>query len=73
MGTEKRRIDTQMPRRTKVRSTTVMASEWDIGTGSPSSGLKTPANKMRPAATSDQHSADNSSTPLKKSTNSPHS
>lgn len=43
---EKRRINTQMPRRTKVRLATPMASEWDVNAGSPPSGLRTPSNKM---------------------------
>ncbi len=48
MGTEKRRINTQLPRRTKVRTATPMASEWDISAESPPSDLRTPSNKMMP-------------------------
>ncbi len=49
MGTENRRINTQMPRRMKIRTAIPMASEWDIDTGSPPSGLRTPSDKMGPA------------------------
>ncbi|HVG02723.1 MAG TPA: hypothetical protein VM842_07505 [Nitrospira sp.] len=52
MRTEKRRINTQMPRRTKIRTATPMASEWDIDTGLPPSGLRTPSDKMMPASRS---------------------
>ncbi|GAB1724480.1 MAG: hypothetical protein NTNFB01_33760 [Nitrospira sp.] len=61
MGIEKRRINTQMPRRTKVQPSTLLASEWDIAGGSPPSGLRTPADKMRPASTNDHPSTNVSS------------
>ncbi len=61
---EPSRINTQMPRRTKVRTATPMASEWDIATGSPPSGLRTPSNKMVPASA-------NSRAPIKVSTVTP--
>ena len=48
VGAEKRRINTQMPRRTKVRPSTPMASEWDISAGAPPNDLRTPADKMMP-------------------------
>lgn len=50
MGAEKRRINTQVPRRTKVQTSTPMASEWDINAGGPPNDLRTPASKMMPRA-----------------------
>jgi len=63
MGTEKRRINTQMPRRTKVRAATPMAAEWDISVGSPPKDLRTPANKMSPRNTKHHSVADPTSIP----------
>ncbi|KXK05163.1 MAG: hypothetical protein NBKEAIPA_00901 [Nitrospirae bacterium] len=40
------RINTQLPRRTKVRSTTPLTSEWEVTDGAPPRALKTPADKM---------------------------
>ena len=60
MGTEKRRINTQMPRRLKVRTATPMASEWDISVGSPPSALRTPADKMRTGSSNSQATPDTS-------------
>ncbi len=73
MGTEKRRINTQMPRRTKVRTATPMASEWDISAGAPPSALRTPANKMVPGIVKDQSPANTSSSRSNKNPNSPKS
>lgn len=57
---EKRRINTQMPRRTKVRTATPMASEWDINAGSPPIGLRTPSNKMMPGSVNSHTPGDTS-------------
>lgn len=73
MAAEKRRINTQMPRRTKVRAATPMASEWDITAGAPPSALRTPANKMVPGIVKDQAPTNTSSILPKKGQNSPSS
>jgi hypothetical protein len=57
---EKRRINTQLPRRTKVRTATPMTSEWDMNVGSPPSGLRTPSNKMMPGSTNKHAPTDTS-------------
>lgn len=60
MVTGMRRINTQVPRRTKVQPATPMESEWDISTGTPPNGLRTPANKMTATRGKSQASASES-------------
>ena len=67
MEAEKRRINTQMPRRTKVRTETPMASEWDMSAGSPPSDLRTPSNKMMPRSATNR-SPEETSAPTPKNT-----
>jgi len=68
---DKRRINTQMPRRTKVQPSTLMASEWDIGAGSPPAGLRTPASQMKTASMQEHSISDVSATSRKKTSSKP--
>lgn len=71
MGTEKRRINTQMPRRLKVQPATPMESEWDITADSPPSALRTPAEKMNTGTANRPTSTGTTSTLPRKQTNDP--
>lgn len=71
MATGMRRINTQVPRRTKVQPATPMESEWDISTGIPPNGLRTPANKM--TTRKSQASASDNSEPDELVATEPHS
>lgn len=73
MGTEKRRINTQMPRRLKVQTATPMESEWDITADSPPSALRTPAEKMKTGTANHHSPSDTTSTLPRKKTNDPSS
>lgn len=46
MGTDKRRINTQIPRRKKVAPTAPLESEWDEKQKSPPQGMRTSRDKM---------------------------
>lgn len=73
MATGMRRINTQVPRRTKVQPATPMESEWDISTGIPPNGLRTPADKMIATTGKSQASTSDSSESHEKIPTKPHS
>lgn len=73
MTTGRQRINTQVPRRTKVQPATPMASEWDVSSGGPPSGLRTPADKMNTATGKGQASFTERSEPDEKFATEPQS
>lgn len=46
-GTPRKRIETQIHRRRKVKASFPLEAEWESESGKTPDGLRTPANKMK--------------------------